>query len=116
MNKNEKIIIFLNKCGIVLCDIDQLDGFIIERSVLLSEERYNNIIQDIPDLKTYNSSSILTALQSKAKETQKWPLINIVRQLLKTIDYNLKPIRKSDGYLNNKKKYKRFFFIEKIST
>ena len=112
MNKNEKIILFLNKCGLIVSDIEELNGLLIQRDVLLNEERYNNIIENIPDLKTYNSSSLLTSLQSNAKDNQKWPLINIVRQLLKTIGYNMKPIRKSDGYLNNKKKYKRYFLIE----
>ena len=114
MDKNEKIVLFLNKCGIIISNIDLLNGLLIERDILLDNERYNNIIENIPDLKTYNSSSVLTSLQSNAKDNQKWPLINIVRQLLKTIGYNMKPIRKSDGYLNNKKKYKRYFLIEKL--
>ena len=114
MDNNEKIILFLNKCGIIISNIDLLNGLLIERDILLNDERYNNIIENIPELKTYNSSSVLTSLQSNAKDNQKWPLINIVRQLLKTIRYNMKPIRKSDGYLNNKKKYKRYFLIEKL--
>lgn len=116
MNKNEKIKLFLNKCGLIVSNVEDLHGLLIERDVLLNQERYSNIIENISELKTYNSSSVLTSLQSNAKDTQKWPLINIVRQLLKTIDYNMKPIRKSDGYLNNKKKYKRFFLIEKLNN
>ena len=42
------------------------------------------------------------------------PLLNLVRQILKALDYNMKPMRKSAGYNENgQKKYNRFFKIEK---
>jgi hypothetical protein len=54
----------------------------------------------------------MTSLQSTAGKEQSWPLLNLVRQILNVYKYNMKPIRKSDGYTKDGvKKYKRFFEI-----
>lgn len=89
----------------------------IPREPLLSEGNYESVTKLIPSVKQYISSSYLTSLQSNAKETQKWPLINIVRQLLKHSGYRMIPIRKSNGYSKDGKKlFRRFFRIEKYKT
>ena len=36
---------FLNKCGIVFEDYKMLDGMLIPRETLLSQEKYENIFQ-----------------------------------------------------------------------
>ncbi len=57
----------------------------------------------------------MTGLQRNADKHQKWPLLNLIRQILNTYNYDMEPIRKSDGYtLEGVKKYKRFFQIKKI--
>ena len=57
----------------------------------------------------------MTSLQKNAGNSQKWPLLNLIRQILGVYNYQMKPIRKSDGYtLEGVKKFKRFFLIEKI--
>ena len=56
----------------------------------------------------------MTSLQKNAEKEQKWPLLNLVRQILNIYNYQMTPIRKSDGYtLEGVKKYKRFFQITK---
>jgi hypothetical protein len=56
----------------------------------------------------------MTSLQKNAEKEQKWPLLNLVRQILNVYNYKMEPIRKSDGYtLEGVKKYKRFFQIIK---
>ena len=97
--------------------LNLIDGMLIPREILLSDERYENVKKYIPSLKEVYSSSYMTSLQKTASSNQKWPLINIIRQILKTVDYNLKPIRLSDGYTKaRKKKYKRLFKIEKMKA
>ena len=115
--KNDIILGFLNKCNLKFTNFEQLDGYIIPREQLLSKELYNDILPEITKMKNIFSSSSLTALHKDAKDQQKWPLLNIVRQILKVIGFNLNPIRKSDGYdEQGKKKMKRFFKIQKMKT
>ena len=108
---------FLNKCGIVFEDYKMLDGMLIPRDTLLSQEKYENIKKDLEKMKKMYSSGALTALQKSAETKQKWPLLNLVRQILKSNNYNMEPIRKSNGYTKEgKKKYLRFFIIKKIKS
>ena len=119
MDSQQKTVIykFLNNCGIDCGSLDNLDGFKIPREVLLSEERYNEITKEIPSLKTIYSSSYMTSLQKNAKKNQQWPLINIVRQVLKSCGYSMKPLRVANGYTKSGKKlYRRFFVISKIEV
>ena len=108
---------FLNKCSIVFDDYSQLDGMLIPRDVLLSKEKYESIKEDIEKMKKLYSSGSLTALQKNAMENQKWPLLNLVRQILKSNNYKMDPVRKSNGYTKEgKKKYLRFFKIKQLKS
>jgi hypothetical protein len=108
---------FLNKCSIVFDDYAQLDGMLVPRDVLLSKDKYESIKVDIDKMKKLYSSGSLTSLQKNAMENQKWPLLNLVRQILKSNNYKMDPIRKSNGYTKEgKKKYLRFFAIKKLKT
>jgi hypothetical protein len=115
IENNEKLIAFLNKCGIVFSNFVELNNMIIPRETFVSQDKYNEIKLEIVEIKTIFSSSSLTCLQTDAPKNQKWPLLNLVRQILKALDYTMNPIRKSAGY-NEKgqKKYNRFFRLEKI--
>jgi hypothetical protein len=117
MTDNDKILIeFLNKCGIVFQHFDNLNGMIIPRDVLISVEKYEKVKEEIKNIKKIFSSSSLTSLQTKAKGNQKWPLLNLVRQILKQKDYLMKPMRKSAGYNEQgQKKYIRSFQLQKIT-
>ena len=109
-----EIILFLNKCNIICKDLDTLNGIIISRDSLLSSQLYDSIKNDLSKLKTVMKSSIYTSMQKTAENNQKWPLLNLIRQLLRRYNYNLLPKRVSDGYTKDgKKKYKRFFEIKK---
>jgi len=111
---DEDSIKILNIIGINFESIDNLDNFFIPREQLLSDLKYEEIKILIPELKKKFSSSFMTSLQKNAKQEQKWPLLNLVRQILSVYNYQMEPIRKSDGYtLEGIKKYKRFFQIKK---
>ena len=116
MEKN--LITILNNIGIKITEISQLNGLIITREKLLNNSKYDNIKDQISEFKKYGlSSSYFTSLQKSAEQQQKWPLLNLIRQLLKTYNFHMKPIRKSIGYnYEGKKIYKRFFQIEKIKV
>jgi len=104
----------LELAGIYFDNISQIDGQFIPREQFLSDNKYEEIKKLIPELKTKHSSSFMTSLQQNAEKAQRWPLLNIVRQILSKYNYKMTPIRKSDGYtLDGIKKYKRFFQIER---
>ena len=108
------IINYFKNIGLETNQFEDLIGMIIPRETLLSDEKYDEIKHLIPDLKKNYSSSFMTSLQKNAQNNQKWPLLNLVRQLLNFYNYKMIPIRKSNGYnLEGIKKYKRFFQVNK---
>ena len=113
---NETIKKFLNKVGIEFENVEQLDGQLIPRDILLNKDLYEEIKKDIPELKKLFSSSSHTSLHKNAEESQKWPIINITRQILKSCNFDMEPIRRSDGKTKDgKKRFKRYFKITKIN-
>ena len=100
--------------GLEINHFDELNGMIISRETLLSDNKYDQLKHLIPELKKNYSSSFMTSLQKNAEKSQKWPLLNLIRQILHIYGYNMEPIRKADGYtLEGVKKYKRYFLINK---
>jgi hypothetical protein len=115
MNEESKTI--LKIIGIEFNEIDDLNELTILREQLLSDNKYEEVKKFLPELKKIYSSSLMTSLQKNADKSQKWPLLNLVRQILSTHNYKMEPIRKSDGYtLEGVKKYKRYFLIKKKSN
>jgi len=100
--------------GILVNSKDYPDEILILRDMLINHEIYVSLKNDILDLKKNLSSSSLTSLQKDADKTQKWPLLNLVRQILNVYGYKMIPVRKCDGYtLDGIKKFKRYFQVVK---
>ena len=112
MDSESKII--MKNIGIEFETFVDLEGIFIPREQLLSDTKYEEIKKLIPELKKKYSSSFMTCLQKNADKTQKWPLINLVRQILAFHNFKMEPIRKADGYtLDGVKKYRRYFLIKR---
>ncbi len=93
-------------------NVENIPNTMIERDVLLSMTIIEEIKDKIPELKQPFSSSYLTCLQLNADKKQKWPLLNLIRQILNAYNIDMKPIRKSNGYSSTGiKKYKRYFLL-----
>ena len=104
----------LKLIGIELNSHNIIKDQLIPREILLSDDKYNEIKPFINNLKKNYSSSFMTSLQKNAEKSQKWPLLNLTRQLLCVYGYKMEPKRVSDGYtLEGIKKYKRYFIINK---
>lgn len=115
MNQEKKLIELFLMVGIYSESIDNLNNILIDRDTLLNEDVYKKTLEYIPYLRKIFSSSYMNSLHDNAMKKQKWPLINLVRQLLKALNYKFVPIRKACGYDKEKKKiFKRLFRIEKI--
>jgi len=112
----EHIKLFLNKCKIPVTNLNDLEGMLIPREILIDNEIYKSVKEEISILKQIFNSSYLTSLQSTAEENQKWPLLNLVRQILKSCNFTMTPKRISSGYTKDGKKiYKRMFIIQKLN-
>ncbi len=117
MELEKEIITVLSEIGIKIEKLDDAKGLFIERDQLLSDTKYDEVKKLIPQLKQTYSSSFLTSLQKDADKTQKWPLLNLIRQMFSIHGFKMEPIRKSNGYtLEGVKKYKRFFHIREKSS
>ena len=111
MPTTQQLFAFFAQCNIHL-------SLIFPRNILLDTSKYETIQKQLHVLKRYGfKSSYLSSLQRNSCHKQKWPLINLVRQLFKVCGYWLKPVRVSDGYSKTgKKQFKRYFKIEKIQN
>jgi len=105
----------LNKCSNITIDnFNQLNDIILLRDCLLDNKILNDLQEDIVLLRKIFSSTSMTCLHKNSIKKQQFPLLNLLRQILKTINYNMVPIRKSNGYTKSgQKKYLRFFHIIK---
>ena len=88
-----------------------LAGLQLDRDVLLCSHRYEQAKALIPEFRLCLSSSRLTSLQATAGR-QRWPLLNLVRQVLTAAGFKLLPRRRSAGYGPGRKKlYSRGFLV-----
>jgi len=97
--------------------IDELDGVIIERDLLLVEEVSKHLLSFQDKIKNSGyKTGTLTSLHKNNNDKQKWPEVNILRQLLKCNGIKLKPFIKSNGYdkKTGKKNVIRYYRFEKI--
>jgi hypothetical protein len=112
MKMDDELIELFKIIGIELDNNMKIKDQLITRELLLCDEKYEQVKCYLPKLRKIYSSSFMTGLQKNAEESQRWPLLNLVRQLLNVYGYRMEPIRKADGYtLDGVKKYKRYFHI-----
>ena len=62
-------------------NLDHINGLTVPREIFTDIEKYNSIKNDIKNIKQIFSSSSLTSLQNTHVKQQKWPLLNLVRQI-----------------------------------
>jgi hypothetical protein len=104
----------LNISGIKFEYLLELNDKEIERDILLDQNKYEIVKSKLKLLKTVLNSNNLTCLYENIDIKQRWPLLNLVRQILKYYKYSMIPVRKCDGYtLDGIKKFKRYFIIKK---
>tara|TARA_B110001450_G_C17499684_1_gene431755 strand:- start:383 stop:835 length:453 start_codon:yes stop_codon:yes gene_type:complete len=87
----------------------------LDRSCLLSEPFYSYAINYKKNLKKIYKSSNYNCLHSNSETKQKFPSINLIRQVLKSNQLRLYPHYRSLGYDDNKKKIvQRYFIIQSL--
>ncbi len=102
----------LQAAGVDVRRFDQLEGLTVPRETLIRPGAYTEVAGLVPALKTHFSSTHMTCLQDEAPGTQRWPLLNLVRQVLRATGFAMEPRRLSDGYgADKRKRYKRVFIV-----
>jgi hypothetical protein len=90
------------------------EGAMIPRDMLLDPAKYEKLKPHISILKKIFSSKTMTSMHSCAERTQKWPCLNLVRQVLKRMGYDIRPQRICAGRDEmGKKLFDRFFVLHK---
>jgi hypothetical protein len=106
----------LNPLGINFEEFSDLENVEVNRDKLLNNTDLSSIYSNqIHDLKHIYKSSKLTSLHSNSKQKQRFPQVNLLRQILKCNNLKLHPKVVSLGYTKNGKKIiKRSYIIKKI--
>jgi hypothetical protein len=90
------------------------EGTVIPRDMLISPEKYEKLKPHIATLKKIFSSKTMTSMHSSAECSQKWPCINLIRQVMKRMGYDIRPERRCAGRDETGKKiFERFFKLYK---
>jgi hypothetical protein len=90
------------------------DGLVIPRDMLISPEKYEQLKPHVVNLKKIFSSKCMTSMHACAEYNQKWPCLNLVRQVLKRMGYDIQPERRCAGRDEaGKKLFERFFKVNK---
>ena len=93
------------------------DGLVIERDMLISKEKYEALRPHIVELKKIFSSKCMTSMHSCAEYNQRWPCLNLVRQVLKRMGYDIVPERRCAGRDEDGKKiFERFFKLHQLEN
>ena len=95
-------------------DTELLTNYTFERDILLKQEVIDKYYNMIKNLKKQYPSDMLTCLHMNSVTKQKFPGINMLRQILKCNGFKLKPKVVSMGYVGDIKMVKRFFVIVPI--
>ena len=94
----------------------EISEIIIEQEQLKQREIILKFRELIPKLKKYYNSEMLNCLHKNSLSKQKFPAVNMLRQILKCNNYKLKPFIVCNGYdkSNGKKIIVRKYSIIKI--
>ena len=117
-NKKKQIELLLRMFKLLNYDIEEvseLTNLTIQRDILLHKNTKQKFLDLIPEFKLVYKSSYLNCLHDNSIYKQKFPAINIMRQVLKCNYLSLTPKIVSNGYekVTGKKKVSRIFTIEK---
>ena len=114
----KEIVNILAVLGITIKTEQDLFGVLIHRDDLLRVDIEQRLAEFVDTLKEKYKSSMLNCLHKNRDDKQKFPAINLVRQILKCNGYKLKPLVFSKGYSkhNGKKLVERNFKIVRLDN
>ena len=95
---------------------EDLNNLTLSNIYLRNKEFNEKIVDIIPKLKKKYKSHNLTCLHKNSLDKQKFPTINMIRQILKCNDLKLQPYTVCKGYdkITKQKILERYFVIKEI--
>lgn len=95
---------------------EDLTDLTLSNKYLRNKEFNDKIVEMIPKLKKKYKSHKLTCLHKNSLEKQKFPTINMIRQILKCNELKLQPYIVCKGYdkITKEKILERYFVIKEI--
>ena len=113
MERNELLRKVLSRVNITFRTLPDLHNQVISREALLDKKVCDSLLTLRPALKSHYHSDMLSCLHANSAQKQRFPSINMVRQLLRTHGMCMQPRIQSMGYDRNtgKKLVKRYYVI-----
>tara|TARA_B110000967_G_C18563853_1_gene401456 strand:- start:203 stop:562 length:360 start_codon:yes stop_codon:yes gene_type:complete len=95
---------------------EELKNLTLSNSYLRTNEFNEKMVEMIPKLKKKYKSHTLTCLHKNSLEKQRFPTINMIRQILKCNDLKMQPYIVCKGYdpISKHKILERYFIIKEI--
>jgi len=95
---------------------NDISNLILKQDTLKSKTLITDLNEKVPNLKSYYNSSKLTCLHKNSLDKQKFPAVNMLRQILKCNSFKMEPYVISKGYdkFSGKKLVERYYRIRDI--
>ena len=116
--RNELLRKVLSRVNVSFGSLPDLYNQVISREALLDKKVCDSLLSMRSALKSHYHSDMLSCLHANSAQKQRFPAVNMVRQLLRTNGMYMQPRIQSMGYDRNtgKKLVKRFYVILPITA
>jgi hypothetical protein len=117
MDKFKLLVELFDAIDIKIKTREDLLNIILRQDTLKDRNLIEELYRKAPNLKSFYNSSKLTCLHKNSLDKQKFPAVNMYRQLLKCNNLKMEPYVVSKGYnkYSGKKIVERFYRIKELS-
>ena len=116
MDKFKLLVDIFEAIDIKITNREDLGNIILRQDTLKDRNLIEELYRKAPNLKSFYNSSKLTCLHKNSLDKQKFPAVNMYRQLLKCNNFKMEPYVVSKGYnkYSGKKIVERFYRIKDL--
>ena len=116
MDKFKLLVDIFQAIDIKITNREDLGNIILRQDTLKDRNLIEELYRKAPNLKSFYNSSKLTCLHKNSLDKQKFPAVNMYRQLLKCNNFKMEPYVVSKGYnkYSGKKIVERFYRIKDL--
>ena len=118
MDKFKLLVELFDAIDIKIKTREDLLNIILRQDTLKDRNLIEELYRKAPNLKSFYNSSKLTCLHKNSLDKQKFPAVNMYRQLLKCNNLKMEPYVVSKGYnkYSGKKIVERFYRIKELKS